>query len=199
VTPCGWGALYDDTRFDLLDWYEINEINTTGNARAPLVLHLRDTTSGEQLLFMVNHLYRSRDAERHKQAQLLNDWAEKQALPVIAVGDYNFDWEVKDGERAHDHGYDLMTDGGTWKWVRPAQLVTTQCSGWPCRYDSVLDFVFTAGPAQGWRAESAIVVTPDDFPDDSAKSDHRPVLQRGQRPTGELTCEGVGHQLPRRW
>ena len=41
-----------------------------------------------------------------------------------------------------------MTDGGTWEWVRPAQLVTTQCSGWPCRYDSVLDFVFTAGAAR---------------------------------------------------
>ena len=88
-------ALYDDTRFDLLEWYEVDEINTTGNARAPLVLHLRDTMSGEQFLFMVNHLYRSRDAERHKQAQLLNDWAEQQTLPVIAVGDYNFDWEVE--------------------------------------------------------------------------------------------------------
>ena len=93
-------ALYDDTRFDLLEWYELDEINTTGNARAPLVLHLRDTLSGEQFLFMVNHLYRSRDDERHKQAQLLNDWAENQTLPVIAVGDYNFDWEVRAGERS---------------------------------------------------------------------------------------------------
>lgn len=171
-------ALYDDTRFDLLDWYEIDAINTTGNARAPLVLHLRDTTSGEEFLFMVNHLYRSRDAERIKQAQMLSDWAEQQTLPVIAVGDYNFDWEVKGGESDHDRGYDLMTADGVWKWVRPAQLVTTECSGWPCRFDSVLDFVFAAGPAQKWRAESEIVVAPGDFPDDKAKSDHRPVLAR---------------------
>lgn len=33
-------ALYDDTRFDLLEWYELEEINTTGNAHAPLVLHI---------------------------------------------------------------------------------------------------------------------------------------------------------------
>lgn len=171
-------ALYDDTRFDLLDWYEIDAINTTGNARAPLVLHLRDTTNGVEFLFMVNHLYRSRDAERSKQAQMLNDWAERQTLPVIAVGDYNFDWEVKGGEGEHDQGYDLMTADGVWKWVRPAQLVTTQCSGWPCRYNSVLDFVFAAGPAQQWRAASEIVVAPGDFPDDTAKSDHRPVLAR---------------------
>ncbi|MFN8470088.1 MAG: hypothetical protein U0X20_31325 [Caldilineaceae bacterium] len=170
-------ALYDDTRFDLLDWYEIDAINTTGNARAPLVLHLRDTTNGVEFLFMVNHLYRTRDAERLKQAQMLNDWAEQQALPVIAVGDYNFDWAVKDGGE-HDQGYDLMTADGAWKWVRPARLVTTQCSGWPCRYNSVLDFVFAAGPAQKWQAESEIVVVPGDFPDDTAKSDHRPVLAR---------------------
>ena len=125
---------------------------------------------------MVNHLYRSRDAERHKQAQLLNDWAARQVLPVIAVGDYNFDWEVAGGKRMHDLGYDLMTEGGTWEWVQPAQLVTTQCSGWPCRYDSVLDFVFTAGAAREWRAESEIVVASGDFPDDTTTSDHRPVL-----------------------
>jgi endonuclease/exonuclease/phosphatase family metal-dependent hydrolase len=170
-------ALYDDTRFDLLDWYEIDAINTTGNARAPLVLHLRDTTNGVEFLFMVNHLYRTRDAERLKQAQMLNDWAEQQALPVIAVGDYNFDWAVK-GDSEHDRGYDLMTADGAWKWVRPARLLTTQCSGWPCRYNSVLDFVFAAGPAQKWQAESEIVVVPGDFPDDTAKSDHRPVLAR---------------------
>ena len=171
-------ALYDDSRFDLLDWYEIEAINTTGNARAPMVLHLRDTASGVEFLFMVNHLYRSRDAERHKQAQMLNDWAEQQTLPIIAVGDYNFDWDVKSAEGAHDQGYDLMTADGAWKWVQPARLVTTQCSGWPCRYNSVLDFVFAAGPAQKWQAQSEIVVAPGDFPDDTAKSDHRPVLAR---------------------
>jgi endonuclease/exonuclease/phosphatase family metal-dependent hydrolase len=171
-------ALYDQSRFDLLESYEVEEINTTGNARAPLVLHLRDRLSGASFLFMVNHLYRSREEERHKQAQLLNDWAEHKTLPVIAVGDYNFDWDIQGGERAHDLGYDLMTEDGAWEWVRPAQLVTTQCSGWPCRYESVLDFVFTAGPARDWRAESEIVVAPGDFPDDGTTSDHRPILAR---------------------
>ena len=56
--------------------------------------------------------------------------------------------------------------------------MTTQCGGWPCRYNSVLDFVFAAGPARKWGAESEIVVAPHDFPDDKARSDHRPVLAR---------------------
>lgn len=169
-------ALYDADRFDLLAAWEEDEINTTGDARAALVLELRERRSNIRFLFMVNHLYRSRDDERRQQAQLLNAWAARQTLPVIAVGDYNFDWEITGDE--HDAGYDLLTVNDRFQWVRPATLVTTQCSGWPCTFNSVLDFVFTAGAAQAWRAESEIVVVPGDFPDDDTTSDHRPVLAR---------------------
>ncbi len=169
-------ALYDQDRFALLGVEELDAINTTGNARAPLVLHLRDQASGQEFLFMVNHLYRSRAEERRTQAQLLAQWAKTQKLPIIAVGDYNFDWAVEDGQRKHDPAFDAMTAGDVWEWVQPATLVTTQCSGWPCRYNSVLDFVFTAGPARAWPARSTIAVIPGDFPDDTLRSDHRAVL-----------------------
>ena len=175
-------ALYDTTRFDLLDSWELEAINTTGNARAPLVLHLREKARGTELLFMVNHLYRSRDEERYKQAQLLQEWAAQQTLPVIAVGDYNFDWDVVSG--SHDRGYDLMTKDSEFTWVKPTTLVTTQCSGWPCQFDSVLDFVFVAGPAQSWRASSQIIVTAGDCPDDNRTSDHRPVMAQFWPATG---------------
>ncbi|MFN3331908.1 MAG: endonuclease/exonuclease/phosphatase family protein [Caldilinea sp.] len=168
-------VIYNADRYTLLDWWELPSINTTGNVRPSLVLHLREKRSDLEFLFMVNHLYRSREGERHKQARLLNEWAAVQSLPVIAVGDYNFDWDVANGVRQHDAGYDLMTANGRWQWVKPDSLTTTQCSGWPCRYNSVLDFVFTAGPAQKWRAESTIVVEPGDFPADNITSDHRPV------------------------
>lgn len=167
-------AIYDSTRFTLLASQELDEINTTGNARAPLVLHLRDKSNSTEFLFMVNHLYRTREEERYQQARLLNAWAAEQILPVIAVGDYNFDWDVQNGE--HDLGYDLLTHAGEFVWIKPTTLVTTQCSGWPCQFDSVLDFVFTAGPAQVWRAESQILAVTGDFPDDATTSDHRPVL-----------------------
>lgn len=169
-------ALYDSSRFTLIDSWEIDEINTTGNARAPLVLHLQDQSNEEEFLFMVNHLYRSRNEERYQQARLLNEWAAAQTLPVIAVGDYNFDWDIQSGQ--HDLGYDLLTHDNEFTWVKPSTLVTTQCSGWPCQFNSVLDFVFTAGPAQHWRAEAQIVVAAGDFPDDETTSDHRPVLAR---------------------
>jgi len=169
-------AIYNQTRFTLIKSWEEHTINTTGTARAPLVLHLRDRVSGKEFLFMINHLYRSRNEERHKQAALLNTWAAAQQLPVIAVGDYNFDWGLT-GE-SYDLGYDLLTHDGIFVWLTPPTLVTTQCSGWPCQYNSVLDFVFVAGAAQKWRAESTIIVTPNDFPDSDTTSDHRPVLAR---------------------
>lgn len=171
-------AIYDADRFELLASEELDDINTTGNARAPLVLHLRERETGLEFLFMVNHLYRSRDNERYEQARLLDEWAAEQTLPVIAVGDYNFDWATVGGELDHDRGYDLLTANGEWEWIEPDELVTTQCSGWPCKYQSVLDFVFVAGLAQDWRAESEIVVKDGDFPDDNTTPDHRPVVAR---------------------
>jgi hypothetical protein len=62
-----------------------------------------------------------------------------------------------------------------WEWIKPATLVTTQCSGDPCAFNSVLDFIFAAGPARDWQATSEIIVRTDDFPDDETTSDHRPV------------------------
>jgi hypothetical protein len=166
-------VLYDDDRFDLLGSDELEEINVGGNVRASLVVTLAETASDLQFIFMVNHLYRSDESGRHTQASLLNQWAANQTLPIVATGDYNFDWDI--ATEAHDLGYDLMTTNGVWEWIKPATLVTTQCSGWPCGFDSVLDFVFAAGEARDWQATSEIMVRDGDFPDDGTTSDHRPV------------------------
>lgn len=169
--------LYDDKRFEYLGSEELDAMNIRGSVRSPMYAHLRDKESGEEFIFMVNHLYRSSDAGRHTQAQMLNTWAISQTLPIIAVGDYNFDWDIRNGGLDHDEGYDLFTSEGVFEWVRPdGPLITTQCSDWPCRYNSVLDFVFTAGDAQTWDAESEIVVVAGDFPDSHLTSDHRPVV-----------------------
>lgn len=166
-------ALYDDNRFDLLSSGELDEINVGGNVRASLVLTLEETATDLQFIFMVNHLYRTNDEARRTQATLLNQWARNQTLPVIATGDYNFDWDIT--TEAHDLGYDLMVTSDVWEWIKPATLVTTQCSGDPCAFNSVLDFIFAAGPAKDWPATSEIIVRPNDFPDDTTTSDHRPV------------------------
>ena len=172
-------TLYDADRFTLIESYELDPINTTGRVRAPLVLHLRDSRSGAEFLLVNNHLYRTRASERHTQARLLNGWATTQTLPMIAAGDYNFDWDSQYGETRADRdaGYDLMTKFDRWQWLRPAEIVPTECSDTlPCTYDDVLDFIFVAADARTWPAESEIIVRPGDFPDDTTKSDHRPVM-----------------------
>ncbi len=165
--------VYDRIRFELMAHFELKEINVGGRVRAPLVAHFRDGLSGQEFFFMVNHLYRSRAPKRHVQARLLNRWAQRQTMPVIAVGDYNFDWSVPNGDANHDAGYDEMVRGEVFVWIRPqAPLIRSHCS---TRYDSVLDFVFVAGGAKGWNGVSEIVVVDGDCPDDGTTSDHRPV------------------------
>jgi hypothetical protein len=178
--------IYDADRFEALGQEELEDINIGGHVRAPLVAHFHDRETEQEFLFMVNHLYRSRADRRREQARLLNQWAEEQPLPVIAVGDYNFDYDVVSGD--HDPGLDLLTAGGFLEWVRPAVLTRTQCAATTsdhevsCRYNSVLDFIFTAGTAMNWPVMSEIIVEAGDFPDDETTSDHRPVLAEFQLP-----------------
>lgn len=169
--------IYNADRFALEEEFELDETNIGGRVRAALVAHLRDLETGAHFFFMVNHLYRSRAERRHQQSRILNEWADQQTIPVIAVGDYNYDWEVEDGDADHDQGYDLLTAGGIFTWVRPERLVRTQCTarGNGCKFNSVLDFVFLANSPGTWQASSEIIVTPGDFPDDRSTSDHRPV------------------------
>lgn len=170
-------TLYDETRFTLLGWEELEEVNFTGTVRAPLVLHLLDKLTNVEFLLINNHLYRTQEDDRDRQAAILNQWARAQTLPIVAGGDFNFDYDVPDGPSESDRGFDNLTADGVFVWVEPDTLYPTQCSNsLPCRYDEILDFIFTAGDARSWQAESAIVLRPDDFPDDNRKSDHRPVV-----------------------
>ena len=168
--------VYNSDRLERVSSGELHDLNIGGNVRAPLWGRFRLKPSGPELIFMVNHLYRGNTAGRHAQAQGLKSWAQSQTVPVIATGDYNFDWHFQTGDTNHDRGYDLMTEGGFFRWVRPpSPLVPTNCSF----HKSVLDFVFVSGEAQGWQAESEILFPEGSYcPDTPSTSDHRPVLAR---------------------
>ena len=171
--------IYDADRFSLEEELELMNINIENSGRAPLVVKLRENQTGIEFYFMVNHLFRNKAYKRHSQSRLLNEWAERESLPIIATGDYNFDWEVVGGDQDHDMGYDLLTAGGIFNWVRPDLLIPTQCTATrngDCRYKSVLDFIFTANTNNNWQSTSQIIETPGDFPDSDATSDHRQVL-----------------------
>ncbi len=162
--------LWDPSVFEKVDEFEVEDVNLNGSLRAPLVVHLRVREGGREFLFMVNHLWRSDSEGRSEQAELLNAWVTSQGLPVIAVGDYNFDWSVTTDD--HDPAYDKMVENGDWTWVRPDVLSKTQCSD----YNSVLDFAFVSVEVLYWMPDSSIL-TPDAewCPDDDTRPDHRPV------------------------
>ncbi len=163
--------VYNAARLERIRHFELLDIGTGG--RAPLVAHLRFRDGGQEFLFMVNHLNRGNAARRHEQATLLNNWAMTQPLPVIAVGDYNFDWNLPNGDANHDLGYDNLTRGDVFRWVRPATLIKTQCDP---NFNSVLDFVFVTGAAKAWPATSVIQFPETSYcQDDNQRSDHRAV------------------------
>jgi endonuclease/exonuclease/phosphatase family metal-dependent hydrolase len=175
--------LYNAERFTLLDTEELNDLNPDGRVRSPLVVLLLDDQTGSELAVIVTHLKSRNDFEsrqlRSDQAAGLNEWgafAAQLDLPVIAMGDYNFYYEV-DGS-GYDAAFDDMTTDDVFVWVEPDEIVSTQCTaeGRGCRFNSIVDFIFVGGPAREWDAISEVIVTPGDFPDDDDTSDHRPVV-----------------------
>ncbi|MFT6145384.1 MAG: hypothetical protein ACJAZO_003278 [Myxococcota bacterium] len=165
--------LWDPAQLELISSYELQSIDVGDSGRAPLVGHFRAVDNGAEFLVVTNHFWRSQDRYRHEQGALMNQWATEQTLPAISLGDFNFDWVVEGGDDDHDLGYDNMVADGTWTWVRPEELIMTQCN---FSYNSVLDFVFVAGEAQEWPASTEILNTNHSYcRDDDERSDHRAI------------------------
>lgn len=169
--------LYNTRLLELVEAYELMDLSFGGRVRAALVAQMQVKASGEDFLFMVNHLYRTENDSRHQQAQILNTWARSQTLPIIAVGDYNFDYNVAEGDAGkRDRGFDLMTQDDVFTWVRPEPLHVSLCSD---RYSSILDFIFVANEAKSWTVERSEVLysSPSEnyCPDDDLQSDHFPI------------------------
>ncbi len=192
--------LFDTDRFELIGYEELHSINPSNRVRSPLVAHFRIRSSGDEFKFMVNHLYRTNDPARHQQSSQLNDWAEQENVPVIAVGDYNYDWRVTGGDTDHDLGYDLLTEDGVFEWLRPASLARTQYS--PRYPASVLDFVFLTDDQDIVTGTSEIIVEPGDFPDDDSTPDHRPIRADltfdGDQPDPTPVPSGLKRQILQR-
>ena len=150
---------------------------TAGGACA-LACQFHDVITGTDFLVVLNHLARHDVGLRQQQAKGLRLWAAAQTLPVIAMGDFNFDYNF--ATQAGNAAFTEFLSDGTWKWVRPEPLIDTNWAdhdgnGSDDYPNSMLDFVFVAGAARGWEATCSVVVRAGDFPDDQTTSDHRPV------------------------
>jgi len=172
--------LYDSQQFTELERFEMTWADRpwyrpTMRLPEPLVVKLRHNATGQEFFFMVNHLYQGRDADprRLDQATMLNEWAAAQTLPVIAVGDYNFDYDLDLGQddENYEKGFGNMTRNAVFAWVFPEPLIATHCSP----HSRILDFVFLANATGVMTGTSEVLQVPGDCPDDDRTPDHRPV------------------------
>lgn len=162
--------LYRPQRFTIVRAGEIRLLDVR-RFRDALATGLFDRLSQQNFWLLVNHLARTDAAARLTQARALNTWASVQSEPLVAVGDYNFDWRLSDG--SFDPAMPEMTAEDRWRWVRPQPMRPTTCY----RPEGILDFIFTAGAAQSWPVRSEVLLSPGgDCPDDEFRSDHRPVM-----------------------
>lgn len=153
----------------------------TIRARSPLVARLRDTGADTTFWLVVCHLARGEADLRVEQAKALTAWAADHAAePVVAAGDFNFDYVFATG--TGNPAYDAMMEGDVWRWLKPDPQVDSNWTHDPehpgqDKYPgSILDFVFVANVAKDWQAESDVVVREGDFPDSDETSDHRPII-----------------------
>ncbi len=190
-------VVVDTTRFALQDAIELHRYaGLNGNfnnkadasepgamrARSPLAVKLLDKTTMKTFWVIANHLARGEEELRTEQAKMLRKWAQDSTEPIIAAGDFNFDYDFK--TQKGNAGFDAMMEANVWTWLKPNPLID---SNWSDdrqikdrrvdRYpDSILDFVFVANDARGWNGKSTVVVRNGDFPDDDKTSDHRPLI-----------------------
>ncbi len=173
---------FDESRLTLMEWRELflfgeHEMNDWRH-RSPLVCLFEERATGEQFYFVTVHLARGDAKLRTSQAAGLAAWASDTDSPIIAAGDFNFDYEF--ATRRGNPAMVAMERGGVWRWAEPDKLVDTNWAdrdgdGIDNYPESCLDFAFYAGLPDGWQVTSEVIVRPGDFPDDDTTSDHRPI------------------------
>jgi endonuclease/exonuclease/phosphatase family metal-dependent hydrolase len=151
-------------------------------ARSPLAVKVLDKQVGGSFWVIVNHLARGEADLRVEQAKMLRAWAAGHPEPIVAVGDFNFDFDFRTA--MGNAAFQAMLETETWSWLKPDPLIDSNWSddrravgSRVDRYpDSLLDFAFVANQAKRWGGKCEVIVRPGDFPDDEKTSDHRPIL-----------------------
>lgn len=143
------GIFYDYKRFDLLESYEI-DYSVNKHERDGLVARFRDKDTQVDFTVVANHFMRGKgvtNEQRVKQAKLMNQQFSDTKELVIAMGDYNFDYDLstRKGNKSFN---EFMT--GNWKWIKPSSLYKTHCDP---QYNSILDFAFVLGEYKNASSE----------------------------------------------
>ncbi len=175
------------------------ELEDIGGDRKPLVGTFKLLPDGPTILAVDNHFNRCDPEKRNKQAENLREWIEGETQPIIALGDYNFDFSVNveqsfpggcsscDSSSSVAEGnaaFKEFTNSPQVKWIKPNCLIDSAVScpetGTGCSrcFNSILDFVFVAAGAKDWQGKSEIVLPTPGYcaNDGSGGADHLPVV-----------------------
>ncbi|MGR5287067.1 hypothetical protein ACP3V5_17255 [Vibrio maritimus] len=168
---------FDSSKFKAVETGEL-VFNEHKHERPALYARLKDKRDNSEFIVMVNHLMRGDASIRQRQSKKLQAWVSGQTLPVVALGDYNFDYDVPTGKT--NQAYREFVAGGYWQWVKPTTLIKTGCHK---DYNSILDFVFVANGAKG--TSEILFAEPEYCNDDEKRPDHRPVFASVMIPVGK--------------
>ena len=175
--------IYDSRKFDLLETSELDEVryrpdgSLSSNMRGQLAARFRLQGSTTEFIFAVNHLKCCGNGVGFRLGQIstIKEWANRQNVPAIVVGDFNTPVSP-DQAQEMSPGFRALIDGNTFEWVAPplAERVPTQCHP---NFMSMLDFVFVSGVAKNWQNSAQILYTEPDYcvREVGGTSDHRPV------------------------
>ena len=155
--------IYDSDKLELLESQELeahngvrmNDVNF--RHRSPLVGRFKQRGTDIEFIVVLNHLARGNAELRKQQAKGLRLWCEDQTLPVIGIGDYNFDFDFK--TRRGNAAFDEHMLDYRWRWVQPDKLVDTNWAdrdgdGKDDYPDLCLDFTFVGAGAYNSHARS---------------------------------------------
>ncbi|WP_144052155.1 endonuclease [Gloeocapsa sp. PCC 73106] len=168
--------IFNNKRLELI---ESRELANFGGTRAPLVAQFKLRANNREFLFMVNHFNRVNAEKRNIQAENLRQWTLAQKLPVIAAGDYNLDFSLKN--RTGNKAFDILMSDDTFLWLEPLCLSQGNCpnTGTQCnpRYHAILDFILLGGSAKQWQGKSEILFKDQPVCEKESKgyADHYPV------------------------
>jgi endonuclease/exonuclease/phosphatase family metal-dependent hydrolase len=175
--------IYNQDKMKLLSKIELIEIALV-TMRPALIAKFQTIETKKNFYFIVVHLARNPDYIRHAQSRAIQKWVNRrQNSRIIISGDFNYDWDVINGNTDHDKGFDILTiddkNNQQLFWKKPVSLKCTQFTDnnndGDNDYNSILDFIFVNNRAKNldWKVE--ILETPNDFPDNEFTSDHRPL------------------------
>lgn len=170
------GIIFNNDKLELER--DVRNLSGSGGSRRPLVGQFKFRGGGPSFLFMVNHFNRGDEDKRNDQAEFVRNWAASQNLPVVIVGDFNFDYDIPSGPG--NTAFNLLFQNDILKWVQPSCLLPGAGNSCPPRgtqcnpdFNSILDAVVVGGDAQNWNVTRSSIEPFDCSEEASGAPDHR--------------------------